>query len=185
MELKFRHFQQRIPQIQLIHYPQFSQIFRIWLLSWRLVSIMIIDGWIDFVRKTIAESTAYFCYNSQFHSTSIIKIKILVKFVHKSRQDLTPRRPICRARHLGMFFVSQGFVLDVISKRWKNTPIEIKFPFFWKQVWLSKHSSLATIILRKKLGLIIHFMVFTQFLIWGWNFGQRVTTYFRMTLGQF
>ena len=76
---------------------------------------------------------------------------------------LTPRRPICRARQLGVFFVSQGFVLDVIPKRWKNTPIEIKFPFFWKQVWLSKHSSLATIILRKKLGLIIHFMVLKHF----------------------
>ena len=35
------------------------------------------------------------------------------------------------------------------------------------------------------MGQIIHFMVFTRFLIWHWKFGQRDTTYFRMTPGHF
>ena len=98
---------------------------------------------------------------------------------------LTPRRPICRARQLGMFFVSQGRVSNVIPKRWKNTLLEIQFSFFWESVWLSTYSSLDKIIFQKILGLIIHFMVFTRFLIWDWNFGQWVSTYFRMTPSPF
>ena len=43
------------------------------------------------------------------------------------------------------------------------TPLLMKFFFFQKQFMLSKYKDFYTIILQENFGLVIHFMVFTQF----------------------
>ena len=43
-----------------------------------------------------------------------------INFSGNLKSPLTPRRPICCARQLGMFTVSQGRVSDVNQKRWKK-----------------------------------------------------------------
>ena len=54
---------------------------------------------------------------------------VLFKFA-VLRHILTFRRPICRARELGMFSLSQGHVSNVIPKRLKILKLKFNFIFF-------------------------------------------------------
>ena len=77
------------------------------------------------------------------------RFRVSARLLNSQASDL----PCAAVGHVFRGIPSLKAALRMLSPNGeKIPPSKFNFLFFWKQVWLTKHRSLTTIILRKKIG---------------------------------